>query len=177
MLSKSKSVSLRRVYGCAAGLFLLISGCASVSSVQPGSPIADVVQKFGRPSVTCSLADGSRRMIWTQQPMGETAYALTIGADNVVNSKQQVLNDNHFATLGNGKVWTPEALRCEFGPPASVTEDGLGHQKQWVWSYRYMRGSDALMMNIYMGSDGKQMTRFGAGPDPVFNDEVAGGRR
>lgn len=177
MSSKRAPQSSRVAFGCATAVLFLISGCASVSSVQSGTPIDDVVQKFGRPSITCSQPDGSRRMVWTQQPEGETAYALIVGTDNKVSAPRQILNDGQFAILGNGQKWTPEAIRCEFGPPANMTEDGIGHARQWVWGYRYMRGSDPLMMYIYMGKDGKQMTRFGAAPDPDRNEEVMGGRR
>lgn len=166
-----------KLLGFGAVLLTLLSGCASVSSVQSGTPVDEVISKFGRPSVTCSLPDGGRRMVWTQQPMGETAYALNVGADKKVGAPQQLLQDNHFSVLGNGQAWTPEMLRCEFGPPASVSEDGFGSSRQWVWGYRYLRGSEALMMYIYMGQDGKQMTRFGAAPDPLLNSEVTGGRR
>ncbi len=172
-----ESQSSRKLLGLGAVLLALLSGCASVSSVQPGTPVNEVISKFGRPSVTCSLPDGGRRMVWTQQPMGETAYALNVGADKKVSAPQQLLQDNHFSVLGNGQAWTPEMLRCEFGPPASVSEDGFGSSRQWVWGYRYLRGSDPLMMYIYMGQDGKQMTRFGSAPDPLLNEEVTGGRR
>ena len=177
MLSKIKSVSSGKLNAGFAIFLLLLSGCASVSDVEPGTPVAEVVKKYGRPSVSCSMPDGSRRMVWTQMPMGEAAYALNVGADNTVGAPEQVLSDAHFQILANGQKWTPEALRCEFGPPASVTESGMGNSKQWVWGYRYMRGSDAIMMYVYMGHDGRQVTHFGAAPDPLFNDEVTGGRR
>ena len=148
-----------------------------MSSVQPGTTVSDVIRKFGRPVVTCAQADGTRRMIWTEQPQGETAFALVVGADKRVGAPEQLLNDNHFSVLGNGAVWTPEKLRCEFGPPANITAVGFGQSKQWVWGYRYMQPANfAAMMYIYMGIDGNEMTRYGSVPDPDRNEEVMGGR-
>ncbi len=156
---------------------LLLAACAQVSSVPPGTPVADVIRKFGRPVVTCAQADGSRRMIWTQQPQGESAFALTVGADQRVGAAEQLLDDNHFSILSNGQAWTPEKIRCQFGPPANVTESGMGSSRQWMWGYRYMQPANfAAMMYIYMGGDGRMMTRYESLPDPDRNEEVMGGR-
>jgi hypothetical protein len=165
------------VGSCLAATVLLLTACAQVSSVAPGTPVADVIRKFGRPVVTCAQADGSRRMIWTQQPQGESAFALTVGADQRVGMAEQLLDDNHFSVLSNGQAWTPEKVRCQFGPPANITESGMGRSRQWVWGYRYMQPANfAAMMYIYMGGDGKMMTHYESLPDPDRNEEVMGGR-
>jgi len=168
----------RLISGFAAGLgFLVLTGCAQVSSVQPGTPVSDVIRKFGRPVVTCDQADGSRRMVWTEQPQGETAFALTVGVDKRVGAPEQLLDDAHFSILGNGQVWTAEKIRCQFGPPANISTVGFGQSKQWVWGYRYMQPANfAAMMYIYMGYDGHTMTRYESLPDPDRNEEVMGGR-
>lgn len=179
LASPEKSItSSRFLLGFCASLgILVLSGCASVSSVQPGTPVSDVIRKYGRPVVTCDQADGSRRMVWTEQPQGETAFALTVGSDKRVGAPEQLLDDNHFALLSNGEVWTPEKLRCQFGPPANITTAGFGHSKQWVWGYRYMQPANfPAMMYIYMGRDGNAMTRYESMPDPDRNEEVMGGR-
>ncbi len=162
---------------CASIGILVLTGCAQVSSVQPGTPLSDVIRKFGRPVVTCDQADGSRRMVWTEQPQGETAFALTVGVDKRVGAPEQLLDDGHFSILGNGQVWTAERIRCQFGPPANVTAVGFGQSRQWVWGYRYMQPANfAAMMYIYMGQDGHTMTRYESLPDPDRNEEVMGGR-
>jgi hypothetical protein len=173
----SKS-AMRVIAGLGASIGLLVlAGCAQVSSVQPGTPVADVVRKFGRPVVTCAQPDGSRRMVWTEQPQGETAFALIVGADKRVGSPEQLLDDNHFSILGNGEAWTAEKIRCQFGPPANITTVGWGQSKQWVWGYRYMQPANfAAMLYIYMGQDGNTMTRYESLPDPDRNEEVMGGR-
>ena len=159
-------------------LGVLLSGCATVSTVKPGTAVADVIRQYGRPSVVCPLAEGARRMIWSQQPQGETAYALRVGADGRVGSPESLLNDAHFSILNNGEIWTREKIHCEFGTPANVSRDGFGSDRQWVWGYRYMQTqSYPAMMYIYLGVDGARMTRFESLPDPDRNEEVMGGRR
>lgn len=162
---------------CASFGILFVSGCAQVSSVQPGTPVADVIRKFGRPVVTCAQPDGSRRMVWTEQPQGETAFALVVGSDKRVSAPVQLLSDDHFSIMSNGQLWTAEKIRCEFGPPANITTSGFGQSKQVVWGYRYMQPANfAAMMYIYMGQDGNAMTKYVSMPDPDRNEEVMGGR-
>ncbi|MDP4969890.1 MAG: hypothetical protein NWQ56_07530, partial [Burkholderiaceae bacterium] len=52
---------------------LILAGCAQVSSVQPGTPVAEVIKQYGTPDMICPSRDGGRRMVWSQQPEGETA--------------------------------------------------------------------------------------------------------
>jgi hypothetical protein len=132
---------------------LILSGCAQVSSVQPGTPVAQVLKQYGNPDVICPSRDGGKRMVWTQQPQGETAYALHVSKQGVVGAPQQILTEQSFSILGNGEVWTRERVHCEFGPPANITRDDWGDDRQWIWSYRYLRGSsDAEIMYVYLGS-------------------------
>ena len=170
---------LRLVTGLSASLSILfVTGCAQVSSIQPGTAVADVIRKFGRPVVTCAQADGTRRMVWTEQPQGETAFAFVVGTDKRVGAPEQLLSDNRFSMLNNGDVWTAEKIRCQFGPPANITTVGFGSAKQHVWGYRYMQPANfAAMMYIYMGQDGNAMTRYESVPDPDRNEEVMGGGR
>lgn len=155
---------------------IFLAGCAQVSSVQPGTPIAQVLKQYGRPDISCPSRDGGKRMVWTQQPAGETAYALHVSKQGIVGSPQQVLTEKSFSILGNGEVWTRERVHCEFGPPANITRDSWGDDHQWIWGYRYMRGQgDAEMMFVYLGNDGAQVTKFRSLPDDVNNPELAGG--
>ncbi len=155
---------------------LILSGCAQVSSVKLGTPIADVIKQYGSPDITCPSRDGGRRMVWTQQPEGETAYALSVSKQGIVGAPQQVLTEQSFSILGNGEVWTRERVHCEFGPPANITRDDWGDDQQWIWAYRYMRGQgDAEIMYVYLGNDGAKVTKYRSLPDQTRNDDIAGG--
>lgn len=169
----------RLLAGSLTGLSVLfIAGCAQVSSVKPGTPIAEVIKQYGRPATSCPERDGGKRMIWTQQPQGETAYALNVNSQGIVGAPQQVLTDESFRVLGNGEVWTRERVHCQFGPPANITRDSWGEDHQWVWGYRYFRSADdARMMYVYLGNDGAQVTKYTSAPDPEENEEVIGGGR
>jgi len=157
---------------------LVLAGCAQVLNVQPGTPVAEVLKQYGKPAVTCPARDGGKRMVWTQQPEGETAYALNISPQGIVEGPaQQVLTYQSFSVLGNGEVWTRERVQCQFGPPANITRDNWGEDHQWVWGYRYMRNeADPEMMYVYLGNDGAQVTKYRSLLDPILNEAMAGGR-
>ncbi len=153
-----------------------VTGCAQVSSAKPGTPIAQVLKQYGKPAVTCPTKDGGQRMVWTQQPEGETAYAVQVPKNGLIEAPQQVLSVESFNVMSNGEVWTREMVHCQFGPPANITRDGIGSE-EWIWGYRYMRaGDDAQMMYVYLGSNGASVTHYVSQPDPDRNPEVMGRR-
>lgn len=173
-----KSLAYKPVWLMAglAAVIATLSGCAQVSSAKPGTPIAEVLKQYGKPVVTCPTKDGGQRMIWTQQPEGETAYAVQVPKSGLIEAPQQVLSMHSFNVMGNGEVWTREMVHCQFGPPANISRDGFGNE-EWIWGYRYMAvGDDAQMMYVYLGANGAAVTRFESLPDPERNSEVMGRR-
>jgi hypothetical protein len=159
-----------------AGLIASLSGCAQVSSAKAGTPIAEVLKQYGKPAVTCPTKDGGRRMVWTQQPEGESAYAVQVPQSGLIQAPEQVLSMDSFSVMSNGEVWTRERVHCEFGSPANITRDNWGDDHQWIWGYRYMRdGGDAEIMYVYLGNDGAQVTKYRSLPDEVNNPDIGGG--
>ncbi|WP_054477606.1 hypothetical protein, partial [Achromobacter sp. 2789STDY5608615] len=100
----------------AAAALASLAACANLAQVAPGTPLADVQAQFGRPNFECPQANGGRRVIWTQQPMGQYAWGANVGADGRVDRVLPLLTDAHFKVLEQGQ-WSPERVRCEFGPP------------------------------------------------------------
>ena len=153
-------------YLSVAAVALTLAGCAQLQSVPSGTSLAEVEQKFGKPTLTCPNSDGSQRVIWSQQPMGETAYGSFIAKDGTIVAMKQLLTDAHFDMLGQG-TWTAEQVLCEFGPPVDKT--GVGKGNEIVWSYRYKQSATWYsLMYVFLGADGKQVTHFHPGPDPMY---------
>ena len=154
-----------------------LSGCAVVQSTPPGTAFDTVIEKFGVPTTTCKNADGTVRALWTRQPQGFTAYATKVGPDGKVGPFQQMLTDANFDRMNEG-TWSFERVLCEFGPPQRVERAGLGEKNEEVWSYRYMQSATWYsLMYVYLGPDGKQVTRFHPGPDPEHTVWGNGGGR
>lgn len=149
-------------------IIITAAGCAQITSVQPGTALTTVEAQFGKPTTLCLADNGSKRAIWSQQPMGHYAFATTVNIASQVGEFKQVLTDRSFDRLSGG-VWTPERVRCEFGPPENISGAGLPGDIQIVWSYRYRQyGVWFSLMYVFFGKDGKEVTQFFAGPDPMF---------
>ncbi|HEY9572461.1 MAG TPA: hypothetical protein VIR76_05000 [Pusillimonas sp.] len=156
-----------KLIGAGAGLTLL-AACANMANTPPGTPLAQVEAQFGRPNFSCPAENGGQRLIWSQQPNGQYAWGTNVDSAGNTDRIQPVLTDEHFQLLASG-VWTPERVRCEFGPPAEISAVGLPSSRQIVWSYRYRQASVwNSLMYVYFGKDGEKVTRFHPGPDPRY---------
>ena len=148
----------------------LLAACATMADLPPGTPYYQAQARYGAPSITCPLANGGQRVIWSQQPFGQYAWGGNVLPDGSMERIEPILTDAHFAILAQGE-WTPEKLTCEFGPPAEVSEVGLPAVRQVVWAYRYKQnGVWNSLMYVYLGPNGDRVTRFHPGPDPMFDE-------
>ena len=145
---------------CAA----LLSGCNTIGSVAPGTPVAEAIKAHGKPDSICKNADGTERLVWTGQPFGQFAWGTNTTKDGKIIKIEQILTDPQFEVLTLG--WTAQQVACQFGPPANM--DGIAKGNEIVWAYRYKQYDVwPSMMYVYMGSKGDRVTRFHPGPDPM----------
>lgn len=155
----------------ATAMLGLLSACANIASVPPGTPAQQVQAQFGQPSTACTNKDGAQRMIWSQQPYGQYAWGTNVNTAGNIDGIQPILTDEHFQVLSSG-TWTPDQVRCEFGPPAEIDTVGLPGSRQIVWNYRYKQDHVwNSLMYVYFGTDGRAVTRFHPGPDPLYDRE------
>jgi len=147
-------------------------GCAAMTAIAPGTPLAELESHYGRPVHACPKPDGGQRLIWSQQPAGQHAWAAEISADAQVQRIEAILTDESFERLYVGM--STDALRCTFGPPALTGQAGLGKLQRNVWSYRY-RESKAWnsLMHVYLDEAGR-VERFHPGPDPLHEERWFG---
>ncbi|MBV6273787.1 hypothetical protein KVP09_12825 [Alcaligenaceae bacterium CGII-47] len=147
----------------------MLTACASMTSVPPGTPVQQVLAQFGQASYTCTNRDGSERMIWSQQPYGQYAWGTNVNATGNIEGIVPILTDEHFDVLSSGS-WTPDQVRCEFGRPAIIDTVGLPSSREIVWSYRYKQSHVwNSLMYVHFGTDGQTVTRFYPGPDPMYD--------
>lgn len=154
--------------GAAALALGALSACANMAQTPPGTPLTQIQAEFGQPNYRCTTDNGQQRVIWSQQPYGQYAWGANITPDGRAETVDLVLADAYFKRLAQGE-WTPERVRCTFGPPAKVETVGLPSVRETVWSYRYKQnGVWNSLMYVYFGRDGEKVTRFHPGPDPLF---------
>ncbi|NYT58734.1 hypothetical protein H0A65_07330 [Alcaligenaceae bacterium] len=151
--------------------FGLLAACANMANTPPGTPLHQVEAKFGAANYSCTTDNGIQRLIWTQQPYGQYAWGTHVDSAGMTDRIEPLLTDRHFDILATG-TWTPERVRCEFGPPAEITQVGLPSNLQVVWGYRYKQsGAWNSLMYVYFDKAGQTVTRFHPGPDPMYDRE------
>ncbi|MFT0533125.1 hypothetical protein ACMHYJ_09920 [Castellaniella hirudinis] len=152
-----------------SGIALSLAGCANIAATPPGTPLDQVSARFGAPTLQCLNRQGQPRAVWSRQPFGQYAWGADLDGQGRVESVVPVLTDAHFQILRQG-VWTAEQVRCEFGPPAEIDTVGLPGTRQVVWAYRYRQDQVwNSLMYVFMGADGRQVTKFHPGPDPRYD--------
>lgn len=157
-----------RQFVATTGLALLAACGGNMATLPAGTSLAAIEKQYGKPDFQCTLPNGTERVIWTQQPMGQYAWGSDLDANGNPVKIELLLQDSQFAKLGSGR-WTPDDVRCAFGPPAKIETVGLPSLTQTVWSYRYREsGAWNSLMYVYFGTDGTHVTRFHPGPDPLY---------
>lgn len=150
---------------------LMLTGCADIAQTPPDTPLARIETQFGAPTLQCTDRNGRQRVIWSQQPVGQYAWGGNLDTQGRVQAVVPILTDEHFEVLRQG-TWTPEQVRCEFGPPAIIDTVGLPSVRQLVWSYRYRQDHVwNSLMYVYFGHDGSHVTHFNPGPDPMYEHD------
>jgi hypothetical protein len=126
----------------------LASGCA-VERTPMGSSRAQVIESYGKPTRTVSLADGTR-LQYSRQPMGQSAIMVDLDKTDRVVSVRQVLTSENFAKVEIGK-WTRDTALQEFGPQAFIQ-----HFASWqggkgdVLTYRWKDASQDMFFYVYL---------------------------
>jgi len=161
--------SLFRVTVASVVTAMVLGACATGPRWQVGDTLDVIQARMGAPTLMCpDGVQGDRVVIWSQQPFGQQVWAARVSAEGRLQTMEQMLTDAGFQRLAEG-VWTPERLRCHFGPPAEIAQVGLPSTRQVVWSYRYLQeGVWHSLMHVYLGPDGDRVTHFHSGPDPMY---------
>ena len=145
---------------------LLLSGCAGMlrEAPNPGDP-QDVVQaKLGAPTAVYADANG-RTLEYATGPMGQNTWMARLGPDGRLQSYEQVLTSEKFATIKIDAATREEVLRT-LGRPAERSQVAMRDYE--VWSYRYKEaGVWNSLMHVHFDAQGvvRQMMN---GPDPMY---------
>mgnify|MGYP006167243679 CR=1 FL=1 len=90
----------------------------NVKELQPGvSTATEVRERFGPPHMEWRNDDGSVTWEFSRQPEGVECFMITIGADNILRTIDQVLNEQTFARVEKGM--NGDHVRRLLGKPAS----------------------------------------------------------
>jgi hypothetical protein len=151
---------------------LALTACATPLSVAPGTPEAQVRERFGPPSAEYRLAEaaGGSRLEYDTGRTGQRTYLVDFGADGRALRAWQPLTREHFARIRAG-VDTQDSVRREFGRPKRVRSSlrlGADHA---VWEYPYLEAEvwNSLMTITFDPKGVVQSVENGQDPWLILN--------
>lgn len=148
-----------------------LAACANITSTPPGSALSEVTAQHGAPNYSCTTSNGTQRVIWTMQPLGQYAWGANVDSNGNIDQVVPLLTNQNFRKLDKG-VWSEDDLRCEFGPPAEIAPVGLPSVRRTVWSYRYKEnGAWNSLMHVYFDPETNTVEKYHSGPDPIYENE------
>jgi hypothetical protein len=153
----------------AAG-FALLSACTTLMPVNEGrkligAPQAAVQARFGPPPEVYPLRDGTTRWIYSQQPLGQYAYAADFDRNGNLTDFRNMLDTLELYKAEVGK-WTKRDVQEHFGMTREPVEY-FPRMKREVWVYRFRHeGVWPSMFNFYFDDDGI-LRQTQVTPDPL----------
>ncbi len=96
---------------------------------------AQVIQLMGTPSMQWDSPDGSRQLAFARGPAGYDTYMVFIGADGLLQKKENVLNREHFILITPG-MDKEDVLRI-IGPSQPAWTAYFERRDELVWEWRY----------------------------------------
>lgn len=157
----------------------LVAGCAS-TQVAPGSSLADVTQRLGKPSAEYRLTPGERqepalqvdtggravrRLEYSGGSMGRHTHMYDFDAEGRLLATAQVRTEQRFNAIRPG-MSRDQVLRA-IGRPSGVMT--LAFQKQRIWNYRY-ESPVCQWFQVGISPEGR-VTEAGYGPDPLCTSD------
>lgn len=112
----------------------LLAGCAHPDLIDLQTPESAVVERMGPPDAQTALPDGSKRFVYSMQPMSQQVWWLTISADGRLLSKENVLDRKHFALIKPG-ISTEKDVWNLFGKCAQKYEFRLKNEHAWMYRF------------------------------------------
>ncbi len=149
-----------------------LSACSVLQPVEEGqkmvgAPEAAVQARFGTPTDTYQLSDGTQRWIYSKQPLGQQAYAADFDKSGRLTRFRQMLQTEELYKA-KVDVWTKLDVEQHFGKPREPSQY-YPLMKREVWSYRFRHEDNwPSLFNFYF-DDGGVLRQTQITPDPLFD--------
>jgi len=128
--------------------------------IKPGITTGvEVRAKMGNPGFEFRNEDGTVTWEYTRQPAGVHCYMITLGADQVVQKLEQVLNDSNYAKAREGM--TRDQIRRLLGKPANkMVFDNL-REEVWEWHIEGTPHNEETYLNIFFDTSSGLLKKAG----------------
>ena len=129
----------------------LVSACANLTSIPPGTPAASVEASRGKPFRVWPETGGGSSWEYPTGPQGRYTYMIRVGADGRVARVDQVLGWDTFRNVSIGMP--AQEVEHMLGRPYSKVTFPLTGQTAWAW--RFVDTTLRQCFYAYVGTDGK----------------------
>lgn len=147
----------------------LLAACATVappSSLLPGTSMAEVEARLGKPGAVVQAPGGVVVWQYPTGPVGQTTYMVDFGPDQRAKAAYQALTLQQFAKIRLGI--TREEVRLLLGPPAETMT--FARMNELVWSYRYQASaSENRIFNVHFDAQTGYVRTTSDQFDPLLN--------
>ena len=160
----AKTIAVATTFSAA----MLLAGCAVFGPPPvPGDTVQIVVGKLGPPKGVYPEPGAGQVYEYPQGPLGQYTWMAHFGTDGHLQSYDQVLTGQKFATIKVDHARKEDVLRT-IGRPAERSYLPLRDYE--VWSYRYKEsGVWNSMMHVHFDREGV-VRMMQNGPDPMYDD-------
>lgn len=162
MTAFSPVVSRSRAIAAVVSMLLVACAGYSPGNLQPGTPVAEVVQRMGPPTAEYALTDGARRLEFARGPYGKHTYMIDIDPQGRVAGWQQVLTEPVFNAIPQG-LGREDVLK-RIGRPSD--EMIIARRNERVWSYRY-ESPFCQWFQVSLDRTTDKVTETGYNVDPI----------
>ena len=115
-------------------LFLLcLAGCASLESIEPGTPASEVESRYGKPVAQGRLASDETYRDFSKEPYGY--YRLTFGPDERLRELKNLHTQENFAAIRPGMTQA-DVVQVVGVPTEYLMQRYPGGRSSWTYRYR-----------------------------------------
>jgi hypothetical protein len=149
---------------CGVVAATLVGACATAyapTSIRAGDSRAVVIARMGEPVATYATDGGGQRLEYSHMPAGLRTWMIDLDAAGQVVRWQQVLDEQHFATIGPGL--TQAEVRRLIGPPSE-------HGHYWrpieahTWRYRFETIQRCIVFELSFDVKTQRTLEYGSYP-------------
>lgn len=154
-----------RALAAAAGMALLLAGCAFPGRLAPGESRAQVLERLGAPAARYPLSGGGERLEYPVGGLQQQTWMVDLDADGRVLRVRQVRTLENFFALRVG-LDREDTVRREFGAPWEIQHYPLSGLTAWLYPY-IEAGVWNSMIAVHFDQRGV-VHSVQNGPDPRF---------
>ncbi len=119
-------------------LVVLLSACAHPDLVSIGDNYDQVMKELGAPDAQQVMPDGTVRVVYSMQPMGQQSYEMIFDSKGKMIFKQNMLYEAFYMKNIKPKIMNEKDVYELLGKPCETWSYALS--KEHTYMYRYQEG-------------------------------------